>query len=48
VRKRIRGDEADPADVAGQAIGILFDEGDGIGAVGLVDPSARDVPTPWP
>ena len=34
----ISGAEADAADVAGQSIGILRDELDGVGAVSLIDP----------
>jgi hypothetical protein len=37
-REGIGGDEADPADVARQAVGVLLDERDGVRTVGLVDP----------
>ena len=37
-RDLIGGAEADAADVAGQAVGVLADHLHGVGAVGLVDP----------
>ena len=37
-RNLVGGDKADAANVAGEAIGVLRDQPDGIGAVGPVDP----------
>ena len=38
-RDLVGGDKANPADVAGQAIGVLRDQPDGIGTVGDLSPA---------
>ena len=42
----VGAEEADAADVGGQPVGVLADDGDGILAVGLEDPHGPAVPTP--